>query len=105
MARKQPASGDDNPPRGFTPSQKAFLLGELIGEEVKVVWSSKGRQALGGKVVDETRNTFVVATPNKEVVVAKAGSVFYFPRAGVRMDGRMLLMRPEDRTRKLSKRI
>ncbi len=79
-----------------------FLAGELIGERVKVELSSgKGFQGLEGKIVDETRNTFVLGTLEGRKTVPKKECVFFFPGSGVSADGKMLVSRPEDRTRKL----
>ena len=88
-----------------TLSCKAFLLGELIGEDVEVVWSSKGPQALAGKIVDETQNTFVLSTITGEKTVPKKGSVFYFPRTNCKVDGSVLAVKPEERTKRLAKKL
>lgn len=84
---------------------KRFFLGELIGEQAQVAWSSKGPQALYGTIVDETHSTFIFATQNGEKVVPKKGSVFFFPAAGCSINGALLAGRPEERTKKLSKKL
>lgn len=81
-----------------------FLAGELVGERAKVEESSdKGFQGLEGKIVDETRNTFVFETRKGRKTVPKKECVFYFPSSGVSANGELLVSRPEDRTRKLAR--
>lgn len=77
---------------------------ELIGLEVKIVSSpNAAMQGVEGKVVDETRNMLVIEKADgKEVSVPKEGSVFSFVLGGerVKIDGCVLVGRPEDRIRK-----
>jgi len=63
-----------------------------------------GWNGLSGKVVDETKHTFLVeAASGKEVLVPKAGQEFVFrvgdASFGVRGDE--ITFRPEDRTKKV----
>ena len=70
---------------------------ELIGLLVEVRDLS-----LKGRVVDETRNTFLVETPSGVKRVPKPGRRFLF-RVGTReieIDGNEIMFRPEDRTKK-----
>ncbi|MEK6924232.1 MAG: ribonuclease P protein subunit [Candidatus Micrarchaeota archaeon] len=101
--RKLPGTREDC--GDATPSRKRFLLGELIGERVQLAWSGRGPQALDGTVVDETQNAFVVLTRTGEKRIPKAGNVFYFPSAHCRVDGSTLACKPEERTKKLAKKI
>ncbi len=77
---------------------------ELIGLRVRVAESLNPKSAgLSGKVVDETRNTFVIEKADgKEVTLSKEEHVFSFEigSAWVKIDGRLLVARPEDRIRK-----
>ena len=85
-------------------SDLEFLAGELIGEKAKVLQSSgKGFQGIQGLVTDETRNTLVLQTSNGRKRVPKSQCVFLFPESGVCADGEMLVSRPEDRTKKVSR--
>jgi len=81
-----------------------MILGdELIGLHVRVEKSSdKGREAIEGRVVDETRNTLVVETAHGDKTVPKAECTFSFDYKGVwtEVDGRLLVARPEDRIKK-----
>ncbi len=80
----------------------AWALRELIGQRVRVAHcSDKSRLGLSGVVLDETKNTFVLETPRGVQRVPKAGSVFAFPNGTIAGD--LLLVRPEDRTKKLAK--
>ncbi|MFH0972313.1 MAG: ribonuclease P protein subunit [Candidatus Micrarchaeota archaeon] len=82
----------------------AFLLDELIGEEVKVLrGSSKHLQRLEGRIIDESRNTFLLDTPLGRKRIAKATCTFFFPSRKIEIEGEMLVARPEDRTKKLGK--
>jgi ribonuclease P protein subunit POP4 len=77
---------------------------ELIGLEAVVAGSSNPSQrGLSGRVVDESRNTLSMETAAGVKVVQKAGCVFSFtlPSGGtVRVDGDVLVGRPEDRIKK-----
>lgn len=73
---------------------------ELIGLDVDVVDSSDpGLETVSGRVVDETRNTLVVATGEGERTVPKDVAAFRFALddARVRVDGGLLVARPEER--------
>jgi ribonuclease P protein subunit POP4 len=78
---------------------------ELIGLSVKV-YSSPDSTAVGaeGRVIDETRNMLVVETESGEKRLVKEQSVFSFrlPDSGkwVRVDGKVIVARPEDRIKK-----
>ncbi|MEW5955326.1 MAG: ribonuclease P protein subunit [Candidatus Micrarchaeota archaeon] len=81
------------------------LAGELIGLRVKVAASScKDLLGIEGKIVDETRNTFLVQTSTGAKRVPKAACDFLFPEAGFTAAGRELACRPEDRTKKFAPR-
>lgn len=75
---------------------------ELIGLEVSVVDATDPSQrGVKGHVVDETRNTLVLETSDRELVIPKAGSLFSFQVGReVRVEGDRLLHRPEDRVKK-----
>lgn len=77
---------------------------ELIGLEVEVVESSnKSQVGACGTVTDETRQTLTIEVEGRERSFAKGQCVFRFtlPAGGkVRVDGSLLVARPEDRIRK-----
>jgi ribonuclease P protein subunit POP4 len=81
---------------------------ELMGLKVKVVDSSnKKNVGISGKVVDESRNVIVIEKTNgKEVKLAKEYNVFVFDlgKHKVRVEGKILVGRPEDRIKKKFKK-
>lgn len=82
---------------------------ELIGLKVRVFKSADPSQkALIGKVVDESYNMIKIETKNgKEKNIPKGISIFIFTlpdRLRVKVDGKLLIGRPEDRIKKKLKR-
>lgn len=77
---------------------------ELIGLDVTVVASSDpGLVGAEGRIVDETRNTFVVSRPDgREARVAKNGQTFSFafPEGRVVIPGDELNHAPHQRIKK-----
>lgn len=83
-----------------------LLADELIGLRVKVVKAAdSGKQGITGKIVDETYGTFVVKTAGGEKTVPKDECIFefFYDKKWVRVDGRMLVARPEDRIKRAGK--
>ncbi len=85
-----------------------ILQDEFIGLETRVVESSNpsyvGKR---GRVIDETRNTLVLLHNNKQKVIVKETSVFHFKlpdRTVVRIDGKAIIGRPEDRVKRRIRR-
>ncbi|HLC47731.1 MAG TPA: ribonuclease P protein subunit [Candidatus Norongarragalinales archaeon] len=84
----------------------AFLLDELIGEELRVqISSGRGLTGLEGRIIDESRNSFLLATSSGRKRIPKASCTFRFPRWGRAVDGGLLVGRPEDRTKRLAKEL
>ena len=84
-----------------------LIYHELIGLDV-VVEDNTTRSMIGiaGKVTDETRNMLVIEERGVEKMIPKSQSVFIFrlpDGAGVRVEGKLLTARPENRTDKLRK--
>jgi len=71
---------------------------ELIGLEVEVAESTnKCLEGIKGRVVDETKNMLIIES-DKERKVPKSCTCFIFHIGKkVKVDGRLLLYRPEDR--------
>lgn len=86
----------------------AIIQYEFIGLDAKVVKSSHpGYVGIEGCVVDETRNTLVIAHENKSKIIAKKTAIFHFTMPDgtvVEIDGRVIAGRPEDRTKKRLRR-
>lgn len=82
---------------------------EFIGTEAKVAESSHhGNVGISGKIVDETRNTFIILCKGEKKTVPKDKSVFHFKFPGktvVEINGRLLTGRPEDRLKKTVRRL
>ena len=78
-------------------SVKRFLRGELIGSKVKVVGSN-----IDGKILDETKNTFIIKTGKaEEKMVLKNNNIFEFfvGNEKIRVEGKKLCVRHEERTK------
>ncbi|MBD3389699.1 ribonuclease P protein subunit [Candidatus Micrarchaeota archaeon] len=80
------------------------LMGEFIGKHLKVLESPvESFYEKEGKIVDETKNTFVIEAGKKEKIIPKKGSVFEIGRMIVRGDE--IMFRAEERPKKLRKKI
>ena len=81
---------------------------ELIGLEVKVIkCANKQLEGLKGRIVDESRNMLRIETPVGEKSLAKGLCVFSFHLPSgewVKVEGSLLVSRPEDRIKKKLKR-
>ena len=74
---------------------------ELIGLRTKVADSGNPSLiGLEGKVVGETKNLLILEINGNEKKVPKKDCTFSFPQYKVRINGKVLLARPEDRTKK-----
>ena len=80
-----------------------ILADELIGLYVEVAESTdKGKVGIKGRVVDETMKTLRIKTDRGIKTVPKAECIFVFEYGGkkIKVDGRLLVARPEDRIKK-----
>ncbi len=82
-----------------------MLKHEWIGLTVEIVDSLdptlKGRQ---GRVIDETKNTLVIEEGTRRIRIPKAVVTLKFILPGgkeVLVDGRKIVMRPEERVKRL----
>ncbi len=82
---------------------------EFIGAEGKIAKSPhKGYVGIGGRVVGETRHTFIFQSEGKARSVIKESAIFNFKfddGTVVQVDGKLLVGRPEDRLKKSIKRL
>ncbi len=82
---------------------------EFIGTQAKVAESNHlGYVGLGGKVIGETKNTFAIQSEGKPKNIIKESVVFNFQFQDgtiVKIDGKLLVGRPEDRLKKTIKRL
>lgn len=78
---------------------------ELIGLEVEVLSAHAGWNGLKGRIVDETKHTFVVerAPRGSEAVIPKPGNRFVFLVGTERVivQGDEITFQPEDRIKKI----
>jgi ribonuclease P protein subunit POP4 len=81
---------------------------ELIGLKVKVVGSTNQSQVgLEGEVSDESRNTLTIQTDSGSKSIPKGQATFEFILPSgerVKVEGKLLVARPEDRLKKQLKR-
>ncbi|MBI5225151.1 ribonuclease P protein subunit [Candidatus Micrarchaeota archaeon] len=91
--------------RKLPKEEYGFLLEELIGQNLKIKRaSSKDLQGIEGRVIDESKNSFLLETSKGKKRIPKKGSTFVF-ESHHEAKGNLLLIRPEDRTKKLAKEI
>lgn len=85
-------------------TEKNLHLHELIGLKIEIVNSScKKWIGLKGKIVDETKNLFIIKVNDKEQKIPKTSSVFLFTLENgeqIELKGKNILFRPEERTKK-----
>jgi len=83
---------------------KNILHHELTGLFLEVVYSANhSQQGFSGTVVDETRQTLTIDTGHGEKNLAKDQCIFLFTLPSgerVRVEGSLLVARPEDRIKK-----
>ncbi|MEM7822692.1 MAG: ribonuclease P protein subunit [Candidatus Aenigmatarchaeota archaeon] len=76
---------------------------EFIGMSIKVVESTNPQWVgIEGRIVDETKNMFSIDVKGKIIKIPKENCVFEF-KAGkrwIKINGKVLLIRPEDRIKK-----
>lgn len=94
------------------PAPHNIIHNELIGLDIRVVDSTNcSLNGLEGRIIDETRNMFKVEKDDIEKMIPKSGSSFIFTilsshqtddvkrylPSKIKVDGRLLLSRPENR--------
>lgn len=88
--------------------EKNLVMHELIGLPCRVKDSSnKALIGLEGRVVDETRQTLTLEVKDKEKSLIKDQCIFSFRIPSgkwVRVEGKILVARPEDRIKKKFKK-
>ncbi|MFP3984840.1 MAG: ribonuclease P protein component 1 [Candidatus Bathyarchaeia archaeon] len=87
----------------------AILQHEFIGLKTKVAESSNPNYVgIEGKIIDETRNTFVILHNNKRKTIVKDQTVFHVALPDetiVEINGKVLVGRPEERLKKRTRRL
>jgi ribonuclease P protein subunit POP4 len=86
-----------------------IIRGEFIGTEGKIAKSPNSSYVgLSGKIINETKNTFMILHAGKTKNIVKDSAVFHFKFSDgtiVEIDGKLLVGRPEDRLKKSVKRL
>lgn len=86
----------------------SIINDELIGLHTHVIASSDPSQVCNeGKIIDETRKMFIIKRGNRTIKVPKSVAVFDFTLPDstvVRVDGKILIGRPEERLKKSLRR-
>jgi len=91
------------------PISPSIVQDEFLGLELTIVKSlNSSTVGLTGKVVNETRNTFTILQNGEQKVVIKDTSVFGLMMTDgtvVEIDGKTIMGRPEDRIKKIPRRL
>ena len=76
-----------------------LVKGELIGLTIKIVKAkNKSLEGISGKIIDETQNTFTILHEKKRRSVLKNHiTIAHFPECGLKVAGKLLQGKPEDR--------
>ena len=81
---------------------------ELINLKVTVTHSSNPlHERINGVVIDETKNTLLIASGSKKKRISKEGAIYGFTMADgtfIEVEGRLLQFRHADRTGKAPRR-
>ncbi len=81
-------------------NKKRLARSELIGLDVEVIESeNRFNKGVKGKVIDETKNMFIVETEKGRKSIIKDQCVFEFKLKGknIKINGKSLTTRPEER--------
>lgn len=82
---------------------------EFIGLDAKIAKSTNPSIVrMKGRILNETRNTFVLLHDGKERTIVKDTAIFHFilhDETVVEIDGKLLVGRPEDRVKKRIRRL
>ena len=80
-----------------------YTKAELIGLDIEIV-NAKNKSLIGlkGKIVDETKNTFIIEVDSKEKKLLKdqVTLIIHFEKEKVKVEGKLFLGRPEERIKK-----
>ncbi len=82
-------------------NEKKIVKYEFIGNEIKVT-NSKNKSLIGlkGKIIDETKNMFVLDN-GKKIIKSECTFKMKIKGKNVEINGKVLVAKPEDRVKKL----
>jgi len=79
-------------------NKKMLAKSELIGLDVKIIESENSfNKGVKGKIIDETKNMFIIKTKKKKKKIIKNQCVFEFKGKNIQINGKLLSSRPEER--------
>jgi len=81
-------------------NKKRLARSELIGLDVKIIESeNRFNRGIKGKIIDETKNIFIVKTEKRKKKIIKNQCVFEFKlkEKNIQLNGKSLTIRPEER--------
>ncbi|MEM0139347.1 MAG: ribonuclease P protein subunit [Ferroplasma sp.] len=79
-----------------------IYLRELIGSKIMINKSfNKNNNNIKGRLIDETRNMMIIDNGKRKCMIPKNGTLFTveFDGKEYSIDGSIILMKPEDRTK------
>lgn len=81
---------------------RKFVKLELIGLTMEIIEAkNKSLVGLEGKIIDETKNTLTIEQKNnKTKKIIKNQVIIYFPKQKIKIKGKFLTGKPEDRLKK-----
>ncbi|MCS7136221.1 MAG: ribonuclease P protein component 1 [Nitrososphaerota archaeon] len=86
------------------PTARNIIRHELLGLNVDVEWKNRRQQKFSGIVVGESRNMLIVQLSRGKRSFPKAACIFSFKLPDgscVKVDGVILIGRPEDRLKRV----
>ena len=81
-------------------NNKRLARSELIGLDIKAIKSeNRFNKGIKGKIIDETKNMFIIKTRETRKKIIKDQCVFEFILKGkkIQINGKLLVKRPEER--------
>ncbi len=79
-------------------NKKKLARSELIGLDVKIIESeNRFNRGIKGKIIDETKNMFIIKTKETRKKIIKDQCVFEFKGKNIQINGKSLSTRPEER--------
>lgn len=81
-------------------NKKRLARSELIGLDVKIIESeNRFNRGIKGRIIDETKNMFIVKTEKRKKKIIKNQCVFEFKlkEKNIQINGKSLVIRPEER--------
>jgi ribonuclease P protein subunit POP4 len=86
-----------------SPNRHNVLRHELVGLDTKIIDdSNKNNTSIEGKIVGETKNMIIIEQNGYQKMVSKKNAVFLvkLPNEYVKIQGKWIIGRSEDRTKK-----